>query len=127
MGSQLIGLNFRKGSVTIHLNLQICLDFLRKYHELVNIFMHFTMIRNLLQIFTSERSALFCTVLTHFSQPQVFVVLLSLRNIFSVHCSMYITILLFHSKDKSVLYELLKRIFKNMHWLLRYMKLFERA
>ena len=74
--------------------------------------MHFKMIYNMSQIFTLERSILLLSVLTRFSQLQVFVALLPLRNIFPAHLSMYITILSFYSKFESFLYKLSEQIFK---------------
>ena len=66
--------------------------------------MHFTMICNMLQIFTLEGGALFRNVLTRFSQLQVFVALLRHFGTFSpVHLLMHIKIRLFYSKDESFL------------------------
>ena len=65
----------KKRSVTINLNLQIFFSFFQKYHELLDLFMHFKTIYNTLQIFTLERSVLLRNVLTRFSQLQIFVAL----------------------------------------------------
>ena len=75
-----------QGSATIDMNLQICFNFFRKYPELVDLFMHFTLIYNILQIFTLEHNVLLYNVLTRFSQFQFFFTLLPFRNIFSDPC-----------------------------------------
>ena len=74
--------------------------------------MQFKMIYNTRQIFTLEHSILLRNVPTRFSQLQVFVALLRLRNIFSAHLSTYITIPSFYSKNETFLYKLLEQIFK---------------
>ena len=64
--------NFRKGGATINLNFQICFNFFRKYHELVDLFTSFSVIYNMLQIFTLEHREQLHNVATRFSQLQFF-------------------------------------------------------
>jgi len=72
-------------------NFEISSNFCRKYHELVELFTHFPMIYNMLQIFTLEHHELLRNVVTRFSQLHFFLIFWPLRNIFLVHLSVYIT------------------------------------
>ena len=106
--------NFRKGGATIHLNLQICLNFFRKYHEMVDLFMDFKMIYiyNMLQTFTLEHSVLLRNVLTRFSLSFRFFLFSDHYGTFSWSIFQCILLTFFYLKDQTFLYKLWGQIFK---------------
>ena len=78
--------NTRKGGATINVKQvvvsKITFFLNRKYHKLIELFTHFSVMYNMLLIFTCKQHNLPRNLVTRFSRLQVFLIFFLLRNIF---------------------------------------------